>query len=127
MTTTIAFPHPGETIRLDYLEPLGMSANALSLALDVPPMRINLIVRGQRSITADTALRLARYLGTTPQFWLNLQTEYDLRQAETLVGAEVELKIQPLETQRPRSPTRSMATKRRYRVAAAPSRRGSGR
>jgi len=74
----IPFPHPGETIREDYLKPLGMSVNALALELRVPATRMLEIVNGRRGITADTALRLARYFNTTPKFWLNLQTSYDL-------------------------------------------------
>jgi addiction module HigA family antidote len=97
MTAAISFPHPGETIRHDYLEPLGLSGNALAAALGVRPMRISLILRGQRAITADTALRLARYFTTTPQFWLNLQAEYDLRQAERTVGRTVERVVHPRE------------------------------
>ena len=71
--------HPGEVLREEFLVPLGMSAHALAMELKVPAPRINDIVRERRSITPDTALRLARYFGSTPQFWLNLQTSYDLR------------------------------------------------
>src|SRR6476661_7475705 len=74
----IPFPHPGETIRKDYLTPLGMSVNKLALELRVPATRMTEIVNGRRGLTADTALRLARYFNTTPKFWLNLQTSYDL-------------------------------------------------
>jgi addiction module HigA family antidote len=74
--------HPGEILREDYLAPLGMSVNALAKALHVPTPRINDIVRERRGVTADTVLRLARYFETTPQFWLGLQTEYDLRITE---------------------------------------------
>jgi len=73
--------HPGEIIREEYLKPLGMSANALATALRVAP-RINDIVREKRGISVDTALRLARYFNTTAQFWLNLQTSYDLKVAQ---------------------------------------------
>ena len=73
--------HPGEILR-DELQALGLSANALSKALDVPVNRITAILHGQRGVTADTALRLARYFGTTPQVWLNLQKTYELRRAE---------------------------------------------
>ncbi len=75
--------HPGEILREEYLVPLGMSANALATALHVPANRISGIVAGKRSVTADTALRLARAFGSTPDFWLNLQQQYDLRLAET--------------------------------------------
>jgi antitoxin HigA-1 len=74
--------HPGEIIREDYLVPLGMSARALGEALGVPGNRISDIVRERRGITADTAIRLARYFNTTPQFWIGLQTAHDLSKAE---------------------------------------------
>ncbi len=74
----IPFPHPGETIREDYLKPLKMSINKLALELRVPATRMTEIVNGRRGISADTALRLARYLNTTPRFWLNLQASYEL-------------------------------------------------
>lgn len=69
---------PGEILREEFMEPLGLSQNGLARAIGVPPRRINEIVHGKRAITADTALRLAAYLGPDPQFWLNLQTHYDL-------------------------------------------------
>ena len=75
--------HAGEVLREDFLEPLGMSANALALAIGVTPARINEIVREKRGITADTALRLAKYFGGSATFWLNLQTTYELRLAQT--------------------------------------------
>jgi len=81
--------HPGEILREDYLAELGMSANALAKALKVPAPRINDIVRGRRGVSADTALRLARYFDTTPQFWLNLQIAYDLRIAQAQVGRKI--------------------------------------
>jgi addiction module HigA family antidote len=74
--------HPGEILLEEYLKPLGISQNKLGRDLGVPAQRINEIVRGQRSITVDTALRLARYFQTTPQFWLNLQSRYDLEMAQ---------------------------------------------
>jgi addiction module HigA family antidote len=74
--------HPGEILLEEYLNPLGISQNKLGRELGVPAQRINEIVRGQRSITVDTALRLAKYFGTTPQFWLNLQLHYDLEMAK---------------------------------------------
>jgi addiction module HigA family antidote len=85
--------HPGEILREEYLAELGMSANALARALNVPAPRINDIVRERRGITADTALRLARYFDTTPQFWLNLQTAYDLRLAEVAAGRRIEREV----------------------------------
>jgi antitoxin HigA-1 len=85
--------HPGEILREDYLAELGMSANALAKALAVPAPRVNDIVRERRGVTADTALRLARYFDTTPQFWLNLQSAYDLRLAEIAAGARVKREV----------------------------------
>ncbi|MCG2579836.1 MAG: HigA family addiction module antitoxin [Marinobacter sp.] len=87
--------HPGEILREEYLEPLGMSVNALSKALHVPATRMNEIVREKRGVTADTALRLARYFGTSERFWLNLQTEYELRQAQISKAAQVAREVQP--------------------------------
>ena len=81
--------HPGEVLREEFLLPLGMSAHALALELKVPAPRINEIVRERRAITPDTALRLARYFGTTPQFWLNMQTSYDLKITEQGVGSKI--------------------------------------
>jgi len=95
-TTKIMPPiHPGETLREDFLKPLGLSANRLALELRVPVTRVNDVVRGRRTITADTALRLARYFGTTPQFWMNLQANYDLEVAEDAHGAEIAERIRP--------------------------------
>lgn len=74
--------HPGEHLREDFMQPLGLSVNALALALRVPATRILAIVKEKRRITPDTALRLARYFGTSPEFWLNLQTHYELALAE---------------------------------------------
>ncbi len=85
--------HPGEILREDYLKELGMSANALAKALNVPAPRINDIVRERRGVSADTALRLARYLDSTPQFWLNLQAMYDLRVAEISTGKKIEREV----------------------------------
>ncbi|ADE14313.1 addiction module antidote protein, HigA family [Nitrosococcus halophilus Nc 4] len=87
--------HPGEILREDYLVPLEMSVNALAKALHVPTPRINEIVRERRGISADTALRLARYFDTTPQFWLGLQAEYDLRVAEIKEAKRIISEIQP--------------------------------
>ena len=75
--------HPGEILREEYLVPLGMSANELAQAIDVPANRVTEIVRERRAITAETALRLSRAFRTTPEFWLNLQTAYDLRKQQT--------------------------------------------
>jgi addiction module HigA family antidote len=89
-TDRIPFPHPGETIREDYLKPLGMSVNKLALELRVPATRMTEIVNGRRGITADTALRLARYFGTSAAFWLGLQADYDLEEAACAAGAALD-------------------------------------
>ena len=70
--------HPGEVLQEEFIKPLGLSQNRLAIAIGVPARRINEIVLGRRGVTADTALRLARYFGNSPQFWLGLQTDYDL-------------------------------------------------
>src|SRR4030042_2849357 len=85
--------HAGEILREEFLVPLGISAHALAMELKVPAPRINDIVRERRSITPDTALRLARYLGTTPQFWLNLQTSYVLKIVERKMGTKIEREV----------------------------------
>jgi addiction module HigA family antidote len=87
--------HPGEILREDYLAELDMSANALAKALKVPAPRVNDIVRERRGVSADTALRLARYFDTTPQYWLNLQTAYDLRLAEAESGKKITREVMP--------------------------------
>jgi addiction module HigA family antidote len=81
--------HPGEILREEYLVPLEMSANHLAHVLGIPTNRITEIVGERRNITADTALRLARAFGTTPEFWLNLQQSYELRTAEKELGAKL--------------------------------------
>lgn len=92
---TMAPVHPGTTLREDFLNPLGLTANRLAMELLVPATRVNDIVRGKRAITADTALRLARYFGTTPQFWTNLQAHYELELAEDELGSEIAERIRP--------------------------------
>lgn len=87
--------HPGEILQEEYLIPLGMSVNALALALNVPATRLHEIVKQRRGITADTAYRLARYFDTTPDFWLHLQVSYDLKTLPT--RAEIERKVEPRE------------------------------
>ncbi len=89
--------HPGEILG-EELEELGMSANSLAKALAVPTNRVTAILKGQRGITADTALRLSRYFGTTPQLWLNLQNAFELRVAETTSGKDIAKRVQPRET-----------------------------
>jgi addiction module HigA family antidote len=95
MSNLIPAPHPGETIREDVLGPLEMSVNQLAKALGVTATRLNDVVRGRRGITADTALRLARYLGTSAEFWLGLQLEYDLRLARQTRQREIEKAVRP--------------------------------
>jgi addiction module HigA family antidote len=73
--------HPGAILRSEFMEPLGLSARALAAILDVPPNRLTEIIKERRGVTADTALRLSRYFGTTPEFWMNLQAAHDLSQA----------------------------------------------
>ena len=86
--------HPGEILS-DDLEELSMSATALARALAVPTNRVTAILKGQRGITADTALRLSRYFGTSPQLWLNLQKTFELRQAEIESGQEIAERVRP--------------------------------
>ncbi len=81
--------HPGEVLREEFMKPMGLSSNALARALDVTPARINEIVREKRGISADTALRLARFFGTDVQSWLNLQQQYDVCRAEDAAGSSL--------------------------------------
>lgn len=90
--------HPGEILREEFLEPLGLSAHALAQALRVPAPRVNDIVRERRSVSPDTALRLARHFGTTAQFWLNLQASYDLKVAMRESGAKIMKEVEPRAT-----------------------------
>lgn len=96
-TKQIRFPHPGETILEDYLKPFGLSVNRLAIELRVPATRVGEIVHGRRAVTADTALRLARYFNTTPKFWMNLQASYDLAMAAEAKAKEIERTIHPRE------------------------------
>jgi len=82
--------HPGEILLEEFLKPLNLSQNALARAIGVPPRRINEIVLGKRSITADTALRLAKAFGTSIQFWMGLQDEYDLREARVIIANQLD-------------------------------------
>ena len=90
--------HPGEILGEDVLAGLGMSANHLGKALGVPPNRISEIPRGRRDITVDTVLRLARWLGTTPEFWLDPQRAYDLEVAEATIGEEIRRTVRSRES-----------------------------
>ena len=87
--------HPGEVLREDFLKPLGMSRYALAKAIDVPQIRFSEIVNARRAITPDTALRLPRYFGTSPEFWMGMQATYDLEMARDRVGTEIEARIHP--------------------------------
>ncbi len=89
---------PGEILREDFMDQIGISINKLARDLSVPPNRISEIVNGKRAITADTALRLQRYFGVEAQFWLNLQTEFDLRMLKRKIWADIELRIIPVNT-----------------------------
>jgi addiction module HigA family antidote len=95
MPRLIPPPHPGETILEEVLKPLDMSVNQLANNLGITATRLDDIVRGRRGVTADTALRLARYLGTSAEFWLGLQLEYDLRMARQTKLKEIERAVRP--------------------------------
>ena len=97
MTTTDKLPpvHPGEILMEDFLKEMGITQYKLAVSIGVPPRRINEIVHGKRAVTADTALRLAKFFEMSPQFWLGLQTQYDLDVAEDKILAEIE-RIQPV-------------------------------
>lgn len=88
--------HPGEVLLEEFLKPMSLSQNRLSLAIGVHPRRINEIVLGKRRITADTALRLARYFGTSPQFWMGLQNDYDLDVAADTLGDRLDVEVRPM-------------------------------
>jgi addiction module HigA family antidote len=89
--------HPGEVLQADFLEPLELSQYRLAQDLSVPPRRINEIVHGKRAISADTALRLARYFGTTDRFWLNLQARFDLEVQRDVLGARLAKEVRVLD------------------------------
>ncbi|MCQ9675731.1 HigA family addiction module antitoxin [Corynebacterium sp. BF-R-2] len=97
MSTKLYPPiHPGEVLNEDFIKAFGITQHKLAMAIGVPPRRINEIVHGKRGITADTALRLGKYFGIEPQFWLNLQGRYELEVAEDSIAEEVN-SIEPLE------------------------------
>jgi addiction module HigA family antidote len=91
----IAPVHPGEILKMEFLDPLNLTVSALSKAIKVPRTRLNDIVRGRRGITADTAMRLARYFGVSAQFWMNLQSHYELEVAEEALGKRLGREIRP--------------------------------
>ena len=94
--TPLSPVHPGEILLEEFLEPLGVSQYRLAKEIHVPPRRINEIVHGKRGISADTALRLGRYFGTSAEFWINLQSAHDLDLAREALGATLEKDIRPL-------------------------------
>lgn len=87
--------HPGEVLREEFLAPLGITMYRLAKDTGMPADRVGRLVKGTRSFTADTALRLARYFGTTPEFWMNLQARYDLEEARDEVGKAIEREVKP--------------------------------
>ena len=87
--------HPGEVLAEEFLKPLGLSVNALAMALRVPATRMGAVIKGERAVTADTALRLARFFGTSPEFWMNLQGMYDLTLVRKERGSEIEQEVRP--------------------------------
>jgi addiction module HigA family antidote len=89
--------HPGEVLQADFLEPLGVSQYRLAQDISVPARRINEIVHGKRAVSADTALRLARYFGTSERFWLNLQARFDLEQQRDVLGTRLEKEVRVLD------------------------------
>ena len=95
MTGRLPNVHPGEVLLEEFLRPFELSQNRLARELGVPPRRINEIVLGKRSITPDTAMRLARYFGSSERFWLGLQTDYDLEEARLVSGERIEQQVQP--------------------------------
>jgi addiction module HigA family antidote len=97
MTTKLSPIHPGEILVEEFMKPLGLNAHKLALALRVPANRIQAIVSGERGISGDTALRLARYFGVSPEFWMNLQASYEIRVAKKELQGRIEREVQPRE------------------------------
>lgn len=89
--------HPGEVLREEFMVPMGLSANALALQLRVPANRIAAIIKEDRGVSPETALRLSRFFGTTPQFWINLQANHDLSRVSAGIGAQIEKEVAPYE------------------------------
>ncbi|MBN8458186.1 MAG: HigA family addiction module antidote protein [Verrucomicrobia bacterium] len=94
--TQLRFPHPGEILREEFLEPMGISQYRLALALHIPHSRVTALIHGRRALTPDTALRLSRYFGTSAEFWVGLQQEFDLRKARALSAATINADVVPL-------------------------------
>ena len=98
MTDKLSPIHPGEVLLEEFIKPMNLSQNRLAIDIGVDARRINEIVLGRRSVTADTALRLARFFGNSPQFWLGLQTQYDLDVAEDRLGKRLDREVRPMAT-----------------------------
>ena len=96
MTDKLTPIHPGEVLLEEFIKPMNLSQNRLAIDIGVDARRINEIVLGKRSVTANTALRLARFFGNSPQFWLGLQTQYDLDVAEDYIGKRLDREVRPL-------------------------------
>jgi addiction module HigA family antidote len=96
MTESLANVHPGEILLEEFLKPLGVSQNKLARDIKVPPRRVNEIVLGKRAVTPDTALRLARYFGTSEKFWLGLQMDFDLEEAKRHLAETIERDVRPI-------------------------------
>jgi addiction module HigA family antidote len=90
------FPHPGEILRTEFLDEMNLSQYRLAVDTGIPHSRVTAIIKGQRAVTPDTALRLARYFGTSAEFWVGLQKEYDLRKAREELGATIDREVAPL-------------------------------
>ncbi len=95
-TAPLRFPHPGEILREEFLKPMSITQYRLATDLNIPHSRVTAIIRGRRSVTPDTALRLSRYFGTSAEFWTGLQQEYDLRKARSEIGPKIESQVTPL-------------------------------
>jgi antitoxin HigA-1 len=95
MTNRLSPVHPGEVLLEEFIKPMNLSQNRIAIHIGVDARRINEIVLGKRSVTADTALRLARFFGNSPQFWLGLQTQYDLDVTEDQIGKRLDREVRP--------------------------------
>ena len=93
---SLRFPHPGEILQTEFLEPMGVTQYRLAVDLKIPHSRVTVIICDRRAITPDTALRLSRYFGTSAEFWIGLQQEYELRKARAESGKDIESQIKPL-------------------------------
>ena len=120
MSQRLPLVHPGEILREEFLDPLQWSANRLASELKVSTQRINELLHERRAITADTALRLSRFFGTTPEFWMNLQTFYDLRKAANANGRSIRREIRGPSRWRRRGKQSGSIRGRRAQSAPAP-------